>query len=176
MLAHGADPNKPNNRGETPLDLPAQRGHHETVALLRLYGANVNEPENLTKLALRTLLKHAAAKGEDQVAQVATMCLPEDVLAKPAFQELLKKHADIATSGGMVFPDDLITYAEEMVASAAKVAAAVAQAQAVARETVAAVAQAQAVARETVAAAAEAAAAAAAPAPAPRPNSCCNIM
>ena len=66
LLASGADVNRPDGRGWTPLMCAAEKGHLDIVNLLLTRGANVD----LTKIQGKTPLRLAAQKGHLEIVKL----------------------------------------------------------------------------------------------------------
>lgn len=86
LLHHGADPNKTNNDGDTPLIQAAAEGHTTTVETLVKNGANVAIRNALEETALVT----AAAHGHLNIVSFLLKCKwPKTMLQKQAQQALV---------------------------------------------------------------------------------------
>jgi ankyrin repeat protein len=70
LIRRGADPNRPDPEGETPLHLAIRHGHLEAVRRLLRRGADVNRPDSngLTPLALAQAQDPRAPQTQDMVA------------------------------------------------------------------------------------------------------------
>jgi len=66
LIKKGADVNKSNRDGETPLMSAAKNGHMAVVELLIRSGANINATDNLGSSAVR----YAQRKGRSDMVQL----------------------------------------------------------------------------------------------------------
>lgn len=73
LIRRGADPDQPDDRGQSPLHRAVSLGHLETVRRLLSRGAQVNRPDGAGRTPLDLALKLAGPRGRDAADIVQTL-------------------------------------------------------------------------------------------------------